>query len=408
MIISLFFYIYQFKQIKNIFNKEKKNTQESNIIESQNLIFNKNNQKDITISIKYLLLFFILWIFEEQNISFFMDILKDLDFWMIEILIITYFNYKIFKVQVYKHQLFVIIYNLFPIFFKIITIYLSFIDKYNYNEYKYKYNDKENGRSLKILYVVHKLLTPFGIIIYLFFITLRSFVNTKIKWYMDLKYFSVFKLLIFYGFIGTIINLIICIISTFIKCKDIGDKDVYDYICKVKKLNGTEIYYENFFIYFSSNSYSYFNSGSTYIEYDKYVIIFEILTVILDVITFFFHKYFTILIIKHLTPVYVIFSFPIHYFFKKTISLFYDLIVIKRPFILDSIDYIYPKYCLDLSGDIFSIFGFLVYLEIIELKCCGLNHDYRKNIIKRGFNECLEMQIGTFFNNEEDEKDDDE
>ena len=36
------------------------------------------------------------------------------------------------------------------------------------------------------------------------------------------------------------------------------------------------------------------------------------------------------------------------------------------------------------------------------------NEAVKKELIKRGFNECLEMQIGKFFNNEEDEKDDDE
>ena len=38
---------------------------------------------------------------------------------------------------------------------------------------------------------------------------------------------------------------------------------------------------------------------------------------------------------------------------------------------------------LDLSGDILSFFGFIIYLEIIVIKCYGLNKNIRKNIMKR-------------------------
>ena len=46
---------------------------------------------------------------------------------------------------------------------------------------------------------------------------------------------------------------------------------------------------------------------------------------------------------------------------------------------------------LDISGDIFSIFGFLIYLEVIEFSCFGLNKDYRKNIMRRGTEECINI-----------------
>ena len=41
------------------------------------------------------------------------------------------------------------------------------------------------------------------------------------------------------------------------------------------------------------------------------------------------------------------------------------------------------KFILDCLGDIFSFFGFLVYLEIIELNCYGLNYNLRNKIITR-------------------------
>ena len=39
---------------------------------------------------------------------------------------------------------------------------------------------------------------------------------------------------------------------------------------------------------------------------------------------------------------------------------------------------------MDISGDITSIIGFLIYLEIIELNFCGLSFNLKKYIILRG------------------------
>ena len=41
------------------------------------------------------------------------------------------------------------------------------------------------------------------------------------------------------------------------------------------------------------------------------------------------------------------------------------------------------KFLLDESGDIASILGFLIYLEIIELNFCNLNFNLKKNIAYR-------------------------
>ena len=38
-------------------------------------------------------------------------------------------------------------------------------------------------------------------------------------------------------------------------------------------------------------------------------------------------------------------------------------------------------------AEILAIIGYAVYLEIIELRFCGLDKDIKKNIIKRGFRE---------------------
>ena len=59
-------------------------------------VFIVKNQKVNVYSKKFLYFIIFLWILEEHLIEIF-SILKDLDFWMIEIIILSYFNWKMFK-----------------------------------------------------------------------------------------------------------------------------------------------------------------------------------------------------------------------------------------------------------------------------------------------------------------------
>ena len=47
---------------------------------------------------------------------------------------------------------------------------------------------------------------------------------------------------------------------------------------------------------------------------------------------------------------------------------------------------------MDETGDIFSIIGFLIYLEIIELHFCKLDYDLINNIINRAKIENKELE----------------
>ena len=49
------------------------------------------------------------------------------------------------------------------------------------------------------------------------------------------------------------------------------------------------------------------------------------------------------------------------------------------------------KFFLDVSGDIFCLIGFLIYLEIIELNYFDLSYNVRKNISQRSRQESLDM-----------------
>ena len=72
------------------------------------------------------------------------------------------------------------------------------------------------------------------------------------------------------------------------------------------------------------------------------------------------------------------------------------------------------RFFLDISGDFICLIGFFIYLEIIELNICNLNHDLRKNISKRGIlKESEKIKFNNTFpildeEEEEDEKDKEE
>ena len=118
-------------------------------------------------------------------------------------------------------------------------------------------------------------------------------------------------------------------------------------------------------------------------------IIGEIFVIILGILSFFINKYFTILIIKYLSPVHVIFSIPIIFILEKIVLIIYTIIiliisVIKKEKLEEEIifktdnEYKYYKFFLDISGDIVSLIGFLIYLEIITLNCKIFNYNLKK------------------------------
>ena len=76
----------------------------------------------------------------EFFIDFYENDLKDLDFWFVELLLISYFSTKVLNYKIYKHQKLAIIFNLTLSMTKIIVIILSFfVSKSNeYSWYKEK------------------------------------------------------------------------------------------------------------------------------------------------------------------------------------------------------------------------------------------------------------------------------
>ena len=300
-----------------------------------------------------------LWVVEENLIIIYKEALKDLDFWFFDIVIVSYFNVKMFKVKIYNHQILASALNIIPLVLKIVTIIIS-----------YKNNDSE------ILYISYKWLIPVGIVFFIILITIRAYAISKIKWLIDLKYISPTKLLIFHGIIGVILCNLACLFTTLKSCENPQN---LNYLCNVTYINSTnkKYYFDHLGVYFDNFK------KANFLE-----IFVEILIILLGMCTLFGHKFFSLLVIKYLTPVHLIFTFPIFYFFDKISLIINNLIIDKKLFKEDvTIDNKGAKFILDISGDLLSFIGFIIFLEIIELNFCSFNYDTKRNITGRSYDE---------------------
>ena len=348
--------------ISFIFLREK-NIEEDNDTKKENDEEEKNDnilklkyygRMDHLKSIKgflYYILIIFLWIAEEILLIVYVDMFQDLDFWFFELIFVSLIYSRTFFSKILSHQklgmaISIIIGSLLKIFSISVTI--------------------SNG-SEEILYNKSKWFLLF-VIIYFLLIILRSYVNTQIKIFFDLKYISQRILLTSYGIAGVIILGLTGLFTSNVPCFENLEK----YVCKFNS-TGT-YYYDNF--------NEYYESGKN--------MLVRLIVIVLGIITFFFDKYYSTLIIKSYSPIHVIFSFPVQHFIEKAFLLIFTAIFFRDDYLLKE-KYKIPKFIMDETGDLFSVIGFLIYLEIIELHFCNLDYDLKNSIIKRANNEIKEL-----------------
>ena len=349
ILISFILYKYESNSRMTIYNNSQEN------IENQ-----------INISPLFILLIMIIMVLQEISEDiFYKSSLRALDFWMFELPLLSYFNLKYFKFKIYRHHKLVIYTNL--IICGILKI-LYLISSINDNNKEIKNNSvfKYYSESWGVI--------PFGIFIYIIIMTSRDFALSEIKILMQYKYFSIFNILIIYGFIGIILTVIIGIISTFIECNKYYSASVLK-ICKIKD-NTNKIYLENFKIWWNDE-----------------INIINIIILLIGVILNFFYRLFYILIIKNLTAIHIIFSFLFYTYFLGMIGNIKNYLDNKN----DNISSLLSD-ALVLTIHTVVFIGLLIYLEMIELDFCDLNYNLKKSIMDRSIQD-YELEIDV----EEDE-----
>lgn len=353
LILSIILTLIEKKFVKNEENQEKKEKKDS---DSEYLLHSgdntdklsyKNIQKSVILNVFFIVLVE-LFTYIMASLQFFV-----LYFWSLEILGYSLINSKLSNSKIYRHQWVSIIFII--IFCTSIQIAIMII---TFQTENYKNSLLYGNSSLIALGFFSMLIVLFGEVFFL----------SRAKYFFDMKYVSVSRYLFFYGSVGLIVSLICGIISTFIPCFYEKPNNIVEAICFSEDIDKKYRYFDSFYLYFKEL----YNNG-----FVKKLFILILRMIIIPII-----DWLCCLIYKNLTP--------IHFFFGKHII---DIFILILNLIDDSINKVEDQEIfvkssiLDIISVIFYIIGVIVYLEMVELKFCELNHDVKKNIINRGVSE---------------------
>ena len=341
--IILGFIFYYFKKIKR---KEKTEIDEFNKpqeIESAQpkYIYTKpgeNIRKNI--ELKDILLFIGFALHIETKKVLYIEGFQFFNYWTFEIFFMQLLIRKYFKIYFYKHHKMAIISN--TIFGTIILISASLLpSSISGEDQDTSSNSYVNIKEkLGSYFYFILLILSFGILSFIF-----CFTRIYSKVLMQIKYISPYKLVILFGFAGLVVSILASIIAYYIGYKD----NMFDYFSSMLKVLDKGYKYQFYGeIFLVSPIYSFSNA----LEF-----IFEML------------------VIYYLNPFFVLLCNTSYYAVSEFISFMLNLSgegLIILHFILTEL------------AEFWNSFWLMVYLEIIELNCCGLSDNVKKNIIKKG------------------------
>ena len=217
------------------------------------------------------------------------------------------------------------------------------------------------------------------------FITAFGRVLTKVL--MDLKFISPYIFIICTGIIGFIFNSIILAVASNHEC---SYSKILNNSCLVESEN--KKYFDNINIYFS-NLNEYLKGVQPEGGYTPKIKFFvEILVIVpLFLVFSYFEFYFEIKTINVLSPSYILIRDNLYYGLSRIVS-----------FCINSNRNIVQFILLEFA-EIAAILGYSVYLEIIELRFCGLD---RK--LKRKLTETANLESQVYMINVEEKEDSDD
>jgi hypothetical protein len=211
---------------------------------------------------------------------------------------------------------------------------------------------------------------------------------------MDLKYISPYLLIFIIGIFGLFLTLITLIFTSCINCENEAKQ-----YCKIYNNEDREnVYMDSIPIYFY-NLKKQINYNITY-----FYVEISIVTPLFLFINF-IQMAFEMLIIYYLNPNYKLISDCIYYAIKI-------LIEFSREYSREEDNkYTLLKFTFEFVAEILAILGYMIYLEIIELRFCGFDSNIKKNIIDRSFKEsnieALDISISPLNDDNDNENDSD-
>ena len=374
-LIKLFYKYIGFIIFGKIFaNYQKKNKNKNNkkIKVNNELIYN-DKMGISSASLKRLFIIGVLYVVFEISIQISYSIgINDFDLWTFNIVFALLFMSCFFSIHIYNHQKYSLV------FIVLIDLVLSILAGFfpiknnSYNIVESLCNNKLYSIAFFIFYIINSLII--------------SFSRVLGKVLMELKFISSYSIIIIIGIIGFILTSILLAIVSIFKC---GSSEKYEIICSLNEINTKNnmtlnyTYYDSIPLYFKNLK----NKKNLYF-YIEVIIINPLYTIIS-----FLEFNYELIIIYYLNPIYILICDSIYF---GSISLLSFLLNYKGNKNVKSI--------LNLFANLIALFGYSIYLEIIELKFCKLNNNLRKNIIERSrIDSEIEINGNDYENSEDDE-----
>ena len=323
--------------------------------------------------------------------TFLMSMKFDAGFWTLEILFVIYLSIKILKVKFGNHQK-VTIFILAIILFSV-QIVNSLLPKTDHNCTSEECFDKNLNDNNMYIFITKKF-GNFGYIFLILFLYIINFMMrdyswVRMKFLMDIKSVPIFKILLYVGIIGCSLIIICFIITTNVPCHIIENIKFEDNKYKYINNNNEEVdfvrqvcgliqyddnnhkltfYYDHFIIFFKDI----INSSRKATE----IAIIPIYFIINIMINFSYA-----MILKYLDPNAMLVNVNFNYLFSRMIT--YIKNGANKEY-LTVAEFILLELC-----EILAIIAYMIYIELIELKFCRLDHDIKKQITERGIQDAF-------------------
>ena len=281
------------------------------------------------------------------------------NFWTFYVVFILIFMKRYFVVNLHKHQKYSMLFVIFIC--SIILLVTTFIPYNNLSE-------KNSYQKVKDITGSYFYFIPI-VLIFIAFTCMFSYFIVYSKVLMEVEFFPPYLLILITGVTGLVLNCIALMITSFIECK--GDF-IKNNICYVFNEEG-KAYYDNILIYFSSMRSAYDNDET---RSNFFIEIFALIPLYL--IFSFLEFLCQIFAVYYMNPNYILIKDPIFFGLQRLGSLIYNLENINE------VMYLSQFFLLE-SAELFGLFGYLVYLEIIELRFCNLDENLKRNILNRTY-----------------------